>query len=41
MSTHINKLGGSGISGPNYMKLLVQEVKRMEKEYFLFHEKQN
>ena len=29
----LNKSGGASVSGPNYMKMLVQEIKKYELQY--------
>jgi hypothetical protein len=33
LSTAINRNGGASMSGPNHMKILIQEIKKWEAEY--------
>ena len=36
----LNKCQGSSVSGPNYMKLIIQEIKKWEFEYLEYINKQ-
>jgi hypothetical protein len=40
LSIAINKCQGSSMSGPNYMKMIIQEIKKWECEYLDYISKQ-
>jgi hypothetical protein len=39
LSISLNKCGGNSVNGPNYMKLIIQEVKKWESDYLEYNTK--